>query len=162
MAATEFNKSFLGIIFRIIGWIFRKIFGIKSKPKSTDETTEKQSKVEKQTPTNDYSDIGNVEQDGNTLKVFDTNGKQLYSGNGGKDGRMVYSSKIIVIQNDNSVDVFSIYKKSLKRIYSGNSLSSSNEIVVNAAEFSFFTKNGNTNSKYTITNGSCKRDYSRN
>lgn len=162
MAAVDFDKSALGIIFKIIGWIFRKIFGIKSKPKSNDEITEKTTKEEKVAPTNDYSDIGSVEQDRNTLKVLDVNGKQLYSGNGGKEGRMIYSSKIIVIQNANCVDVFAIYKKSLKSIYSGNSLNSSNEIVVNATEFSFFTKDGNTNSKYTIAKGSCKRDYSRN
>jgi hypothetical protein len=161
MAAVDFDKSALGIIFKIIGWIFRKIFGIKSKPKSPDEVNEKQTNVEKQAPTNDYSDIGNVEQNGNTLKVFDTNGKQLYSGNGGKDGRMIYSSKIIVIQNGNSVDVFAIYKKSLKRIYSGNSLGSG-ENVVNAVEFSFFAKDETRNSKYTISNGSCNRDYNRN
>lgn len=159
MAATNFDKSALGIIFKIIGWIFRKIFGIKSKPESSDEIIENTTKVEKSTPTNDYSDIGSVEHDGNTLKVLDTNGKQIYSGNGGKEGKMIFSSKIIVIQDGNWVTVFAIFKKSLKQIYGGNSPKGT---IVNASEFSFFTKNGYENCKYTIINGSCKNDYCRN
>jgi len=153
------------IIFKIIFWIFKKIFGIKSK--SSDKRSKKATKVEKQTPTKDYIEIGSIERRDNWLSVSDTIGKMLYKGNGGEgeEWRMVYSSKMIVFQNGNRVSVFAIYNDNynyiFRRIYSGNALNNSDPIV-SASEFSFFTE-GRGTSKYTIDtkdpNGSCKTEY---
>lgn len=166
MAAGDFKGSIIGKVFSLVFgvfkvfiWIIKKIFGLKTQKNVSEKHENKTEKIkESNSEISGFSDIGNCELKGNRLKVFDLNGKRIYEGNGVSKGElMAFSSKLIILQNEKTISIYSIYDKHLKRLYSGNGIKGT---VIQANEFSFITKHGNGTSKYTYKDGNLKTDYS--
>ena len=167
MAAVDFKGSIIGKVFllvfgvfKVLIWIIKKIFGMKNPKKGSEKSENKPEKVQESNSNNsEFTDIGSCELKGNSLQVFDLNGKRIYEGNGVSKGELkAFSSKIIILQSETTVSIYSIYNKNLKRLYSGNGIKGT---VTQANEFSFTTKHGSGSSKYTYQDGNVKTDYSK-